>query len=168
MIWQSNQQPHRVLKVVYQDRVTYRDPSGKTYQVEQPRVEPLLLHERLCAVRGALAFAADAVDDAEVDGLCGAAHLRRHQFGQRTEDLRSGSRVDVFAVAECVDQHRIERHMREQAQFDLGVVGDNETPAIARDERRADLAAQFRANGDVLQIGIDAGEPAGPWFHLLF
>jgi hypothetical protein len=43
VIWQSSQQPHRVLKVVYQDRVTLKDASGKTYQVEQPRVEYILV-----------------------------------------------------------------------------------------------------------------------------
>lgn len=43
VIWQSSQQPHRVLKVVYQDRVTLKDSSGKTYQVEQPRVEYILV-----------------------------------------------------------------------------------------------------------------------------
>ncbi len=39
VIWHSSQQPHRVLKVVYQDRVTLKDAAGRTYQVEQPRVE---------------------------------------------------------------------------------------------------------------------------------
>jgi hypothetical protein len=43
VIWQSSKQPHRVLKVVYQDRVTLKDASGKTYQVEQPRVEYILV-----------------------------------------------------------------------------------------------------------------------------
>jgi hypothetical protein len=43
VIWQSSQQPHRVLKVVYQDRVTLKDSSGHTYQVEQPRVEYILV-----------------------------------------------------------------------------------------------------------------------------
>lgn len=43
VIWQSSQQPHRVLKVVYQDRVTLKDASGKTWQVEQPRVEYILV-----------------------------------------------------------------------------------------------------------------------------
>ena len=43
VIWQSSQQPHRVLKVVYQERVTLKDSSGKTYQVEQPRVEYILV-----------------------------------------------------------------------------------------------------------------------------
>ena len=43
VIWHSSQQPHRVLKVVYQDRVTLKDATGRTYQVEQPRVEYILV-----------------------------------------------------------------------------------------------------------------------------
>lgn len=43
VIWQSSQQPHRVLKVVYRDRVTLKDAAGHTYQVEQPRVEYILV-----------------------------------------------------------------------------------------------------------------------------
>lgn len=43
VIWQSNQQPHRVLKVVYNDQVTLKNAAGMTYQVEQPRVEYILV-----------------------------------------------------------------------------------------------------------------------------
>lgn len=43
VIWQSSKQPHRVLKVVYQDRVTLKDASGKTYEVERPRVEYIIV-----------------------------------------------------------------------------------------------------------------------------
>lgn len=43
VIWQSNQQPHRVLKVVYVDKATLKDATGRTYQVEQPRVEYILV-----------------------------------------------------------------------------------------------------------------------------
>jgi hypothetical protein len=43
VIWQTNEQPHRVLKVVYVDRATLKDAQGRTYQVEQPRVEYLLV-----------------------------------------------------------------------------------------------------------------------------
>lgn len=43
VIWQSARQPHRVLKVVYQDRVTLKDVHGRTYQMEQPRVEYILV-----------------------------------------------------------------------------------------------------------------------------
>lgn len=43
VIWHSSEQPHRVLKVVYLDRVTLKDSSGRTYQMEQPRVEYILV-----------------------------------------------------------------------------------------------------------------------------
>ena len=39
IIWHDDQKPHRVVKVVYQDRVTMKDANGNTYEVEQPRVE---------------------------------------------------------------------------------------------------------------------------------
>ena len=43
VIWQSNDRPHRVLKVVYQEEVTLKDGNGRTYQVQQPRVEYILV-----------------------------------------------------------------------------------------------------------------------------
>ncbi len=46
VIWPSNEQAHRVLKVVYMDRVTLKDASGRTYQVDKPRVEYILVPEK--------------------------------------------------------------------------------------------------------------------------
>lgn len=43
VIWPTNEQAQRVVKVVYLDRVTLKDGAGKTYQVEQPRVEYILV-----------------------------------------------------------------------------------------------------------------------------
>jgi hypothetical protein len=43
VVWHSDRKPHRVLKFVYRDRVTLKDAAGRTYQVEQPRVEYLLV-----------------------------------------------------------------------------------------------------------------------------
>ncbi|MCU0750348.1 MAG: hypothetical protein MUF13_12455 [Akkermansiaceae bacterium] len=43
VIWQKDSRPHRVLRVVYQDRVTLKDANGHLYQVEQPRVEYILV-----------------------------------------------------------------------------------------------------------------------------
>jgi hypothetical protein len=43
VVWQSNTQPHRVVKVVYTDRVTLKDAAGRNYQIEQPRVEYILV-----------------------------------------------------------------------------------------------------------------------------
>jgi hypothetical protein len=39
----SNNQPHRVLKFVYSEKGTFKDAEGRTYQVEQPQVEYLLV-----------------------------------------------------------------------------------------------------------------------------
>lgn len=43
VIWQNKNRAHRVLKVVYKDLVTLKDENGATYQVEQPRVEYILV-----------------------------------------------------------------------------------------------------------------------------
>lgn len=43
VIWQPDNRPHRVLKVVYRDRVTLKDNEGRTYQIEQPRVEYIIV-----------------------------------------------------------------------------------------------------------------------------
>jgi hypothetical protein len=43
VVWQADQQPHRVLKVVYKDVVTLKDTNGGTYQLERPRVEYFLV-----------------------------------------------------------------------------------------------------------------------------
>lgn len=43
VIWQSNQPPHRVLKMIYKEQVTLKDANGRVYQIEQPRVEYILV-----------------------------------------------------------------------------------------------------------------------------
>lgn len=43
VIWKSNNQPHTVVRVVYKDRITLKDANGRTFQVEQPRVEYMLV-----------------------------------------------------------------------------------------------------------------------------
>ncbi len=46
VVWNPDKQPHRVVKVVYKERVTLKDADGRTYQVEQPRVEYILVPAR--------------------------------------------------------------------------------------------------------------------------
>jgi hypothetical protein len=46
VVWKSNNEAHRVLRVVYMDRVTLKSPDGRTYQVEQPRIEYILMPEQ--------------------------------------------------------------------------------------------------------------------------
>lgn len=43
VVWKSNNQPHTVVRVVYKDRITLKDANGRTFQVEQPRVEYMLV-----------------------------------------------------------------------------------------------------------------------------
>lgn len=43
VVWKSNNQPHSVVRVVYKDLVTLKDANGNTVQVEQPRVEYMLV-----------------------------------------------------------------------------------------------------------------------------
>lgn len=43
VVWQSDNTPQRLLKVVYKERVTLKGQQGRTYQVEQPRVEYILV-----------------------------------------------------------------------------------------------------------------------------
>jgi hypothetical protein len=46
IVWQSNNEAHRVLKVVYMERVTLKSPDGRVYEVEQPRVEYIHMPEQ--------------------------------------------------------------------------------------------------------------------------
>jgi hypothetical protein len=46
VIWKSNTEPQRVVRVVYNDQMTLRDASGRTIEVEQPRVEYMLVPAR--------------------------------------------------------------------------------------------------------------------------
>lgn len=43
VVWKSNNQPHSLVRVVYKDRITLKDANGRTFQVEQPRVEYMLV-----------------------------------------------------------------------------------------------------------------------------
>ena len=46
IVWKTNTQPKSVVRVVYQDKMTLKDEMGRTFQVEQPRVEYLLVPAR--------------------------------------------------------------------------------------------------------------------------
>jgi len=47
VLWQSKNQPQRVVKVVYWDRVTLVNPEGKKIECEVPRVEYILVPEKV-------------------------------------------------------------------------------------------------------------------------
>jgi len=46
VIWNSNNEPQRVVRVVYMEQITLKDADGRTLEVEQPRVEYLLVPDK--------------------------------------------------------------------------------------------------------------------------
>ena len=56
--------------------------------------------------------------------------------------------------AKARHQQRIFAEMRHQPQLDLGIIRGDEQVSGCRDERRADLPAQFRLDRDILQVWI--------------
>lgn len=43
VVWKTKTQPHSVVRVVYMDKITHKDKDGRVYQIEQPRVEYMLV-----------------------------------------------------------------------------------------------------------------------------
>lgn len=43
VVWKSDNQPHSLVRVTYKDKITLKDKQGRTFQVEQPRVEYMLV-----------------------------------------------------------------------------------------------------------------------------
>lgn len=43
IVWKADKQPHNVVRVVYKDKITLKDANGRTVEVEQPRVEYMLV-----------------------------------------------------------------------------------------------------------------------------
>ena len=69
--------------------------------------------------------------------------------------------MEVGALSEGIDQHRVVCQVREHPELDLRVVGgDQHVPRIS-DDGAPDFASGFRAHGDVLQIRIAAAQAPG-------
>lgn len=47
VIWSGKNQPHRVLRLTYTDKVTMKNDKGETIQVERPRHEYVLIPEKI-------------------------------------------------------------------------------------------------------------------------
>ena len=76
--------------------------------------------------------------------------FRVNQHRRHAEDLRSSEPVNVVAVAERLNQQRIFREVRQQAQLNLRVISRKQRISRLRNKSRADLAAQLCADGNVL------------------
>mmetsp|Transcript_39909 Transcript_39909/g.106632 ORF Transcript_39909/g.106632 Transcript_39909/m.106632 type:complete len:271 (-) Transcript_39909:392-1204(-) len=95
------------------------------------------------------------VDDAEVDGLGLSAHVGRHLVQRHPEHLRGGEGVHVDAGAEGVLQRGDARHVRQQPQLDLRVVGRHQRAPLLRNKRLPQRLPEAHRR-DVLEVGVDA------------
>ena len=102
----------------------------------------------------------EAVGDAVVDHLRDVALAARDLRRRDAERLAGDAGVEILARFEARAQHRIAGDVGEHAQLDLRIIGTQELPARLGNERLADLRTDGRADGNVLQIGVHAGEPA--------
>ena len=102
-----------------------------------------------------------AVHETEVDDLGGAALVGRDCIEADAKHLRGRRLVHVAIRGESRAQAFISRQVRHDAQLDLRVVGRQQHPARWRDERLADAPPLGPAHRDVLQVGIDGGQPPG-------
>lgn len=47
VVWTPDGKPVRMVRVIYKDRVMYRDAAGKVIEIERPRVEYLMVPEKI-------------------------------------------------------------------------------------------------------------------------
>jgi len=47
VIWRGKNQPHRVLRLTYMEKVTMKNADGETYQQERPRYEYVIIPEKI-------------------------------------------------------------------------------------------------------------------------
>ena len=104
----------------------------------------------------------DAVHDAEVGRLGHTALLPRDFGNGYAEDFGGGGGMHVLSVAEGLHQVGVAAQMGHDSQLYLGVIGryDNSLRR-ARHEGFSNLLAALRADGDVLQVGVGAGQAPG-------
>ena len=76
--------------------------------------------------------------------------LRRHRVQRYAKDFARRVPVHVLPAAEGLDQPVVLAQVRQNAQFDLRIVGTDEHVAFAGNECLADLTAKRSAYGNVL------------------
>ena len=70
--------------------------------------------------------------------------------------------MEVLPAQERLDEALVARQVRKQPQLDLRVVArQDDVVGTRRHKGRPHHAAQVAAHGDVLQVGVRGGEPAG-------
>src|SRR5579884_119564 len=104
---------------------------------------------------------ADPVDDAEIHRLRDPAHLGSNRVFGKVEELDRRAGVDIFAGAERFDQHRVLRHVGQDAQLNLIVIGGEKLISRLGDKRLTDAAAELSLDRNILKVRLFGGEAAG-------
>src|ERR1700674_3018400 len=108
-----------------------------------------------------------AVDRGKIDGLGPTSHCACDIGQGNVEDERRGLTMDITACLERFDEGRITREVCEKAKLDLRIISGQQQPTIAWDEASPNVAAQFTANWNVLQIRIIGRKPAAAGYCLI-
>ncbi len=104
---------------------------------------------------------AHAVNDPEVDRFGRAPLVGGHLVLRLVEDERRRAGMNVTRRGEGVDERRVLREMRKNAELYLRIVCAQDEVPRRRDERSADGASELGADRDVLEVGIARREPPG-------
>ena len=102
-----------------------------------------------------------AIDEAKVNGLGTAPLLPAHLIKRHAEHFSRGGPVHILVLIEGLQQARIPREMRHDAQFYLRVVGGHEFVAGLADKGLTDAPPGFSADGNVLQIRVNGRQAPG-------
>lgn len=104
---------------------------------------------------------AHAVDEAEVDDFGVAALFAADLRGVQAEHFGGGGAVHVDTFVKGFEQGRVAAEVGHDAQLDLRVVGAGNDAARRGHEGFAHFATFGGADGDVLQVGLVAGQAPG-------
>ena len=96
----------------------------------------------------------NAVNNAEINRFGAAAHFRRHLGHRHIKHFRRGHGVNIIAVQERIFQRGNIGHMRQDAQFNLAVIGTDQLMPVRRHKRRANTPPVFGAYRNILQIRL--------------
>ena len=147
-----------------QDRLHVAAAEGKTLlqfqKGEHPGIALLVFGEELFGLGLAnpgfagKALGAHAIDHAEIDRFAKPPFILADLVFFQQQPGGEGMHIVTGLVG--LHQHRFAREVGEDAQLNLAVVGTDQLPALLGQEGLANPPGKFRANRDVLQVGIAA------------
>ncbi len=104
----------------------------------------------------------DAVYDAKIYSFCLPALIGIHHFERNIENRSGGSGMNILSPGKSLFQRRIAGKMRHHPQFYLRIIGaQNHIICLLGNKCSSYLTTHFSTNGNILQVGIAAGQTPG-------